>query len=262
MGNEFPKKRVRSVLATAALSVAGAAIVAVALGGSPARSAPLAPCAPRVIVVDLSSAARDQQVASTAQQVVEDAAMSAIVCAQPVVAYGVAGGGEVATILTTDDVQGMAPPGPTPQIRASRLGADQRRAVDELVTRRLKTAYTHADPKVTSVAAMYEVAAQQSTSATDVIFVTTGVNDDAALDLNRPLATGAGARLAMKVTVPHVDASVLTVVGIAQVDASIPPPSPQWPEEILAFNRGLCHASGVARCRLFYAAPVSKSLDP
>jgi hypothetical protein len=174
--------------------------------------------------------------------------------------YGVSGGGEVSTIVTSDDLARFTPIGPDAQVRATRFGAGQRAALDRLITARLAAAYRTGDPSVTSLAAMYEVAAQQSTSHSDDVFVTTGVNSDQVVNLNQPLRVGEGSQLAKKVRVAHVSARQVVEVGIAQVDSSIPPPSAQWSEEILSFNEALCKASGVASCRLYDIASVSEVL--
>jgi hypothetical protein len=241
--------------------VAGAGVVAMALSGPQAQSDPVASCAPRVLIVDVSSAARSTELSGLAQQTIEAAAVSTVVCGETISAYGVSGGGEVSPIVTTDDLQSLTPVGPTAQIRAARFGTSQRDELDTLITHRLQAAYSSADPKITSLAAMYAMAAQESTSTSQVIILTTGVNEDSTVNLNRPLRTGEGANLAEDVQVPQVSAQQITIVGIGQVDSSVPPPSPQWPQQVFSFNQQVCKASGVSQCRLFDLASVTQILD-
>jgi hypothetical protein len=194
------------------------------------------------------------------QQVIERSAASAVVCGEDLHAYGVSGGGAISAILTSDDLASFTPIGPNAQVRSARFGRSQQVALDALVTRRLAAAYRNGDPSVTSIAALYALAAQQATPETSVIFVTTGVNEDQVVNLNKPLRVGQGSTLAKLVQVPHVTGKQITIVGIAQVDASTPPPSPQWPKEVLSFNEALCRASGVSNCRLYDLASVSQVL--
>jgi hypothetical protein len=253
--------RKRTVATTAAVALAGAGVVVLALSGPPGQSGPVATCAQRVFIVDTSSAARSPELLALMQQTIEAGAMSAVVCGDNIAAYGVSGGGEVSPIVTTDDLQNLTPIGPTPQLRAARFSTSQRDKLDKLITHRLQAAYKSADPTVTSVAAMYAIAAQQSTATTQVIILTTGVNEDSTVNLNRPLGTGEGATLAEEVQVPQVSAQQITIVGIAQVDSSVPPPSQQWPQQIFSFNQQVCKASGASQCRLFDLASVTQILD-
>jgi len=234
-----------------------AALTWVALSPASPAAAPIASCAPRVVVVDLSPSARSPQLANLALQVVEDAAISAIACDEPLAAYGVAGGGADTTILTAADLTQFAPIGPNVVVRSLRFASAQRHALDALIARRLRRAYAGAHTNVTSIPALYELAAQQSTPSTDVALVTTGVNQDDLVHLNRPLADGEGRRLAQRLSVPHVTAKEVVVTGIAQVTSTIPPPGPGWSQQILAFNQALCRASGAPRCQLYnLAAPL------
>jgi len=237
-----------------------AVVTWVALSPASPAVAPIASCAPRLVVVDLSSAARSPKVSNLALQVVEAASISAVACGEPLGAYGVSGGGADTTILTTADLMQFAPIGPTARLRALRFTTAQRHGVEALIARRLQRAYAAADPRVTSVAALYDLAAQQSTPGTDVALVTTGVNDDELVNLNQPLANGEGRRFAERLSVPHVAAKEIVVTGIAQVDSTTPPPSPSWSQQVLAFNQALCRASGVPRCQLYNLATPLQAL--
>jgi hypothetical protein len=263
MANVVPASggSIRSVAALVAATLVGAGLVAVAMSGPTQEATGSTPrCSPRVVIVDLSAADRGPQLSNLALQIIEAAAISAVVCGGNLSAYGVSGGGEVSTIVTSDDLARFTPIGPNAQVRATRFGAGQRTALDRLITDRLVAAYRTGDPRVTSLAAMYEVAAQQSTSSTDDVFVTTGVNSDQVVNLNQPLRVGEGSQLAKKVRVAHISARQVVEVGIAQVDSSIPPPSAQWSQEVLSFNEALCKASGVASCHLYDIASVSQVL--
>jgi hypothetical protein len=255
-------RRWRRTITAIGTGIIGAALVAIALTSTvPTDATASSTCAPRVIEVDLSSAARSPQLSGLGQQIIEQAATSAIVCDDNLSVYGVSGGGALSTILTSDDLGAFTPMGPTPQVRSARFGGAQQSALDRLITQRLKAGYQGGDPSITSIGALYNVAAQQSVPGTQVVMITTGVNNDQLVNLNQPLGTGEGAALAKRVPIPRVNAHQITVVGVAQVDASTPPPSPQWPEEVQSFNQALCQASGVPTCRILDLASASESLS-
>jgi len=251
----------RGMALLGAVSVVVAAFTWVLLGtGSSPAVAPIASCGPRLVVVDLSPAARSPQLASLALQVVEAGAISAVACGEPFAAYGVAGGGADSTILTAADLTRFAPIGPNARVRSLRFSDAQRHGLEALIAHRLQRAYAAADTRVTSVVALYDLAAQQSTPSTDVALVTTGVNQDDLANLNQPLANGKGRRFADRFSVPHVAAKEIVVTGIAQVDSTTPPPSPSWTQQVLAFNHALCRASGVPRCQLYNLATPLQAL--
>lgn len=251
----------RHLLVALALAAVGGGLVAIGLDSTSQAAMPTIACAPRLIVTDMSSAGRSSKLSALAQQVIEESADSAVVCEDSFAAYAVSGGGEVSTIVTSDDLSGYTAVGPNAQIRSERFAAPQRQGLASLITHRLAAAYRGGNAAVTSIPALYSVASQHSTVSTDVVFITTGVNDDEQVNLNRPLAVGQGFAFARGVSVPHVSAQVVTVVGVAQVDATTPPPSPVWPEEIGSFNQALCRASGATRCRLFDLASVTEVLS-
>ena len=260
--SERSGSRIRRLAGTAVAIVAGTALVAV-VPHSPGQSAtgPAGGCAQRVIVVDTSSGNRSSQLSGFADQLIFAAAQSAAVCGQSLSAYAVAGDGLQTPIITADDIALLAPVGPTPQIRAVRFGSAQRASLSRLVTERLTSAYRQGDPSITSVGALYVTAAQYVGRNAQAVFVSDGVNDDSQVDLNEPLASGVGARLAKQIAVSSLRGAVVTIVGLTQVDSTIPPPSPVWPAEIRDFNAALCHASHAARCRLFGSVSISEALD-
>jgi hypothetical protein len=234
-----------------------------AVGSGPGTGAVIAPCADRQIDVGLSSPERTPALRRFAVEVTTQAAVSAAVCGRDAEAFAVAGGGAVFSLLSTDDVARFTPKGPNRTVRIARLDPTASRTIEALVAGRLRRAY-QADrtPTVSSIAALYEVAAEHAGPSTDVIMVTAGVNHDTQVDLNRPLAAGDGERLGATVSIPKVADHVTTVVGIAQVDATIPVPGPSWPAEIRSFNEQVCRASGARRCRLFSVASVADALTP
>ena len=234
-----------------------------AVGSGARSSVGLAPCADREIDVGLSSSERTPQLQRFAVDAITQAALSAAVCGRTVEAYSVAGGGEVFALLSGDDVARFTPPGPNRAVRLARLDPKAQPTIETLVAGRLHQAYK-ADrvPAVSSVTALYAVAAEHAGPTTDVLMVSAGVNHDAQVDLNRPLKAGDGSRLAGAVSVSSVGDRVTTVVGVAQVDATSPVPGPSWPTEIRAFNETVCRRSGAGRCRLFSVASVAEALTP
>jgi len=171
-------------------------------------------------------------------------------------------GGQVTPIITTDDLANYTPIGPNVQIRSTRFSAAEQAALDRLVTSQLRASYHSGDPSVTSLAALYQLGTEQSTSRTDVVMLSTGVNHDTVVDLNQPLASGQGAILARRISIPKIAALNLTIVGLAQVDSALPPPSAEWPSQVLSFNLALCRASHAAHCRLFEMASPTQVLNP
>jgi hypothetical protein len=252
----------RNIASIALASVTGAALLLYSLRAPSSESTTQGlSCAPRLIVVDTSSEARSPKLSVLTQLVIEQAAQSAVVCESSLSTYAVSGGGEVTPILTSDNLTAYTPLGPTPEIRATRFTPDQRAALDRLVTDELRSAYRQGDPSLTSVSALFQLASEQSDPQTDVVFVTAGVNHDSVVDLDRPLATGQGVQLAKEVAVPRVVAHQITIVGLAQMDSTLSPPSPMWGAQVLAFNSALCTASRAARCRLFELASVTQILN-
>ena len=241
----------------------GVATVAIALRGpGTMQEGPTVSCASRVIVVETSSSDRSPALSNFADRVINAAAQSAVVCNDSLSAYGVAGGGAESPIITTDDLGGFTPIGPTAQIRSLRFDSTHRSALDRLVSTRLRAAYDAGDPRVTSIAALYLVASEHLADPTQVLLITDGVNDDSQVNLNRPLASGAGSELARALSVSQLPNATVTIVGLAQVDASSAPPSPLWSSEIQNFNAVLCHESRARLCRLYAVASVTESLNP
>ena len=236
-------------------------VVGAAHGPSQTLSGPVIFCASRVIIVDTSSSDRSPELANFADRAINAAAESAVVCGTSLAVYGVAGGGAETTIVTTDNLAGFTPFGPTPQIRALRFSATRQSELDRFVSFRLRLTYDAGDPRVTSVTALYWAASQYLTRGVQVLLITDGVNEDSQVNLNRPLATGDGAQLAHTLSVSSLRGAIVTVVGLAQVDAGDAPPSTQWPDEIWSFSATLCHKAKASRCRLFAVASVSQSLN-
>lgn len=256
------RNRLRRAAAGIAVGLSAAGLIALAARGPSSSIVGAIPsCAPRVIVVDGSSSDRSNHLSELAYQLIDSAATSAALCATPFTAIAVTGGGTETPIITSDDVSTLTPIGPTLQIRRLRFGAQQRAAVDRLVRNHLRAAYRVGNPKLTSIAALYDAASQHVASGTRVVFVTDGVNNDAQVNLNRPLGVGQGASLAGAIQVAPLRGASVTLVGIAQVDSSSSPPSPTWAEEIQAFSDAVCHDSQAMKCRIFDTASVTQALD-
>jgi hypothetical protein len=233
-----------------------------AFSSSVHSGAAIADCTDRQVVVGLSSAERSPELQRFAVDVVAQIALSAAVCDRTGQAFGVAGGGQVIPLLSSDDVARFTPRGPNRAVRQGRLDPNAETEITKLVADRLRAAYRAAgEPTVSSLAALYEVAAEHAGRDTDVILVTAGVNHDTQIDLNRPLAPGEGRQLAETVAVPRVDNRLTTVVGVAQMDATRPMPGPSWPAEIRSFNDRVCRRSGARRCRLFSVASVAETVQ-
>jgi len=261
-GTRSSGSRVRSLLSIVVATLVAAALIAVAVRSpGPSATSPTVACASRVIVIDTSSGSRSSQLTTFADQLIDAAAQSAVICEEPLSAYGVSGGGIETPIITSDNLAALTPIGPTPQVRSLRFDSAQQVNLSRLIATRLAFAYRVGDPSITSVGAMYEVASEHFVRSGDVILVTDGVNDDTQINLNQPLTTGEGARLAKKIRVSSLRGEVVTLVGLAQVDSNTPPPSPVWPHEIDSFNATLCHATRAAQCHLFGAASVSEVLN-
>lgn len=262
-GAKFPKEKRKNRNRVAMIStIMFGAFVVVAVIHSSTRLANVAvPCANRVVILDTSSSDRSPKFSVSVAQDIDSAAASAIVCGNSLLVYGVSGGGAVSNIVTSDDLGAFTPTGPTVQIRSLRFGAAQMNAVRTLVDARLRAAYDVSDANVTSISALYAVAAQFATPGSQVLLLTNGVNDDSVVNLNRPLTVGAGAALAHDVSVASLRGTDVTIVGIAQVDANTPPPSATWPNEVWNFSKTLCHASRASRCRLFNLASTSEALE-
>ena len=250
------------LLSVAAAVLGGLAFVAIAVRGLAGQfSAPINVCANRVIIVDTSSSDRSPVLSNFADRAVDAAARSAIVCNYSLSVIAVAGGGSESSIISNDDLASLTPIGPTVQLRDLRFNTAKQTALAKLVASRLRVAYHAGDPKVTSIAALYAAASEHLADSTQVLLITDGVNDDSQVNLNRPLASGAGSELARALSVSQLPNATITIVGLAQVDASSAPPSPLWPSEIQNFNAVLCHESRARLCRLYAVASVSESLN-
>jgi hypothetical protein len=244
--------------------VGGLMLSALFVLGSGARSnTDIAPCAAREVEVGLSSPERSTAMQKFAVDLIKAVGLSAAVCGQTGEAYGVAGGGQVFPLLSQDDVAVIAPQGPNRAVRLARLDPAAGPKLAALVAGRLHAAYqADGDPTVSSVAALYAVAAEHAGRMTDLVLLSAGVNHDTQIDLNRPLDPGDGERLARNLSVATVHNRATTLVGIAQVDASRPVPGPSWPTEVRSFNQQLCQRSRPERCRIFSIASVTEALQP
>jgi len=219
------------------------------------------PCANRVVVVELSSSVRTDTWRAGTIDLISAAAASAAVCKNPFAAYAVVGGGRVIDLMSADDVNTFTPIGPNNDVRRSRFGADEESAVQSMVTARFdEVLATEAGIDSSSIAASYAVVAEHDGPDTDALLITDGVNHDAAADLNRPLDPGEGDALASSISTPALEARQLTIVGLGQVDSTLPPPGTSWLDEVRAFNATLCEQSGAGACRIFTVAATGEAL--
>jgi hypothetical protein len=106
----------------------------------------------------------------------------------------------------------------------------------------------------------FDAAADLATPASEVFILTDGVNSDEIAELNRSLADGEGALLAMAFRPRPLDVERVVMVGIGQVAHSVPPPSQRWIDELRAFNQALCEATGAAECTVRAVADVASLL--
>jgi hypothetical protein len=257
-----PANRLRIVAAIALASLVGAGLLVFSLRTSAGTAAAqLLSCSPRLVVVDNSSETRSPELASLTQAIVEEAAQSAVVCDSNLSAFAVSGGGLVTPIVTTDNLAAYSPMGPNAEIRSTRFDSAERTSLDNFVVTQLRRAYKSGDASITSMSALYQLASEQSSAETAVVFISTGVNHDAVVNLDQPLAKGQGVSLARRITVPRVAAHEITIVGLAQVDSSLPPPSAEWPSQVVTFNAALCEASRAPHCRMFELASPSQALS-
>jgi len=254
--------KLKKTLATAVAVIVVAAGFLLLSGGSNGGSRVAVPCGERIMIVDLSSESRAPRLVAQTESIASVAAVSAVVCGTSFAVYGVAGGGEVLPIIDTDQLDAYAPTGPNEQVRSSRFTSKDQNQVGQLVTSSLQKAWNTTHSKTTSVEALYATAASYSTSKTALVIMTAGVNIDSTLNMNRPLDPGAGKAAADRLTVTQFRSRSVTVVGVAQMDSTLPPPSSIWPTEIESFNQTLCQLSTAAPCRLFPAASVTQALIP
>ena len=128
-----------------------------------------------------------------------------------------------------------------------------------MISDRLSQAFSRfTEVNTTSVPALFEAAAEHATPGSRVIIVTPGVDQDANIDLNRPLVTGEGVSLAKKVISPHLPPRTSVIIaGVGQVDSSQPAPGSTWTAELVAFNRTICEGT-TAICQVFTAVAVSQ----
>jgi hypothetical protein len=201
-----PRRLLGGRAAGAALAVLGgmAAVTIGFRGPETSHVGLLIKCAARVIVVDTLSSNRSPVLSNFANRVINVAAQSAVVCNEPLSVYGVAGGGSESTIITTDDLSGFTPIGPTAQIRSLRFNAARRSALDILVSARLRAAYDTGTPSLTSVPALYWVASEYLRSPSHWIPEEDDMNNADSGGSTR-INPAASAETISSAQLPHVD---------------------------------------------------------
>jgi hypothetical protein len=253
----------KKILTAAAVVLGGIAAAGFLLlsGGTSHNRLLSAPCAQRIMIVDLSSESRGSGLVAETKSIASAAAVSSVVCGTTFTIYGVAGGGEIVPILNTDQLEMYAPTGPNEQVRSSRFTPKEQGEVGQLVSLNLRHAWSSTEPRTTSVEALYATAADYSSAKVDVVITTAGVNIDSTLNMNHPLDPGAGKADADRLEVAALRARSVTVVGVGQMDSTLPPPSTIWPTEIKSFNQTLCRRATTGRCRLYPAASATQALS-
>ena len=71
-----------------------------------------------------------------AVDLMKEATISALVCERPFVAYGVAGGGQVVELASTDNFVDLAPEGPNPKVRKAHLSTDDVALIQDRISDR------------------------------------------------------------------------------------------------------------------------------
>lgn len=244
----------------AALALAtGVAFVATIEAGE-ARD--VLPCRDRVMATDVSSLGRTDEFRDGTVEWATQLAVDAAVCETDLSVVAVRGGGVVRPLLTTTDIDGFTPEGPTAKIRASRFDPADETAIVDLVAERLDAALAEGDgAEHLSLPALYTAAAERSEPDTEVILLTHGVHTEGEVDLNRPLVAGEGVELADRVAVPPINARRVIVVGVAQVDSITAPPGATWVTEVRSFNESVCRSAGADVCAVLSTATPKEALS-
>jgi hypothetical protein len=254
-GKSKPDRRLRTALVS--LGTVGGLALAVFILQS-AKEKPSLVCSNRVIVQAVSSSERSAKMIDVSREILQAAVLSSVTCGTSIEVYAVAGGGMNRLMIGSDDLAPFTPEG-NKALAEQRMSNEDRLAIEALVNERLDLAFEMpATPS--SSAALLDMVSQRSNASTRAVVITDGVHSTSDVNLNRPLAVGEGLTLAKSLNTQPVKAQSLTMVGIAQVDATTPPPSEVWTREVVAFNEQLCRASGVVDCRTFTAAPVGDVL--
>lgn len=214
---------------------------------------------PRVVVFDGSSQNRGPDSVASAEELLTAQLLGAAVCHDPLMAISVVGGSEQKLFDAGSPVASEIAVGPNERARAKtarKLQGEARTFVNGALAGVLEE---DGGASVTSVSALYGAAAQHAAPSSRVLLLTTGVEIDGDVDLNRPLAKGEGRSFAAGVEVPTLpEHSTVTVVGLGRMDSHVPEPGAAWPAEVREFNEALCEASG-ASCTLFSVATVAES---
>lgn len=259
--NHKPKRnRTTQHLAIAAGGAAGlaglVAFVLLAGGGSHGQAAYTCG-SDRTIISDLSSANRSDAAVEVATEVIAAHTIAAKICGEALTVVGVAAGTQV-LVSPADPIGELR--GPNSRARARDVeGLDS--AVTESIAAALDGVYSaYPDVAVTSIPALYQAAADHSAAGSRVVILTTGVNDESDVTLNRPLEPGEGARLADTMTWPTLaPETTIVVIGIAQMDEGLPAPGAMWPGEVKAFNDTACAATG-ATCATYQVVEPIEAL--
>lgn len=239
-------------------AAASTALLLSAACGSSSPVWPISCAGRRVVVVDLSSQHRAPGSVKSTEEVLAAHLLGAAACREAVSALGVAGGSQV-PLFDGSNALAAKIDGPNLKARTKQARNLYGEAL-ELVSTNLVGAFRdNQRVATTSVPALYAAAAEHALQGGRVVVLTTGVNIDDRVDLNRPLGAGEGGRLAGGLDVPTMPKGTRVVVsGVTLMDADRPAPGSTWPAEVRAFNDRLCAATG-AHCQLFSVASVAET---
>lgn len=106
--------------------------------------------------------------------------------------------------------------------------------------------------ETSSLPTMFNTAAEFAEPDSEITLITDAVDTNDTVNLNAPLVPGAGAAAAQLVALnPGLAETHITIAGLGQVDAEIPPPSGQWVEEIRSYAETLCADTGASTCKIY-----------
>lgn len=249
------------LIATASVAVLAAAALVFTFGPGRREEIPHTCRGQRIVTLDLSSQNRSDTAVRSAVDVVSMHTLAAAICKEPLTVVGVAGGRQemIAPQITfLDDLRG-----PNPRARANALSG-RVEVVRHIVGKKLTGVYA-AYPTVasTSIPALFEAAKAQldGNQEARIVLLTTGVNIDQKLSLNRPLQEGEGRTLARELVLPTLGprASVV-VIGVTQMDGEVPVPGDLWPREVMDFTQEACTLTQAASCRVYQVTSTDKAL--
>lgn len=250
-------RRNAAIAAAVVAALTGIAGAFLLLGGGGDDDAEYTCGGNRLIALDLSSQNRGEQQVQLATDVIAGHAFGAAVCDEHLTIVGVA-----AATPVRIDVEDALPELVGPNARARAQVARQHLEAIQSAAADAVSGVFEQFPEVatTSVPALYDAVAAHAEPGDRIVLVTTGVHDESALTLNRPLAEGEGKDIAKSMSWPTLpnDATV-SVLGVGQMDTDVPAPGVLWPREVVAFNEAACAATTARQCDVLQVASSSEA---